>query len=347
MRILLTADPELPVPPKLYGGIERIVASLGAGLAARGHDVALAAHPDSDRDAGWRLYPWPGRRSQNRRDALANLLALRAAAEDFRADLVHSFSRLFYLGPLLLRHRLPKVMSFQREPSGRTVSWAAKLAGRSLVFTGCSEVISAHGRQRGGGWWETIHNFVELDRYQYSPTVAADAPLVFLSRIEEQKGARLAIETAKRAGRRLLLAGNHSATPGDATYWKETIEPELGRNGVEYVGTVDDQQKNQLLNSAAAMIVPVQWDEPFGIVFAEALACGTPVISCPRGALPEIVREGIDGFLISSVEEAVAAVERLPEFRRADCRHRAETCFSSEVIVAKYEDLYRRSLQTS
>ncbi len=342
MRLLLTADPELPVPPKLYGGIERIVASLGAGLLARGHEVALAAHPDSDRAAGWRLFPWPGRRSQHRGDAWANMAALRGAVAAFQPDLVHSFSRLLYLGPLLWRRTLPKVMSYQREPTGRTVGWAARLAGRSLVFTGCSGTISAQGRQRGGGQWETVHNFVDLAPYDFSPVVPDDAPLVFLSRIERIKGAHTAIAACRRAGRRLILAGNHADDDSEhGRYWREEIVPHLGHDGVEYVGPVDDAQKNRLLGRAAAMIVPIEWEEPFGIVFAEALACGTPVISCPRGALPEIVRPGVDGFLVHDAEEAAAAITRLPCLRRADCRARAENSFSKEVIVARYETLYQ------
>ena len=345
MRVLLTADPELPVPPKLYGGVERIVASLGAGLLARGHEVALAAHPESDRAAGWQLFPWPGRRSQHRGDAWANLRALRAAVSAFRPDIVHSFSRLLYLGALLLRRTLPKIMSFQREPTGRTVAWAARLAGRSLAFTGCSEAISVRGRRRGGGHWETVHNFVDLASYDFSPAVPGDAPLVFLSRLERIKGAHTAIAACRQAGRRLILAGNHAEDDGEhGRYWREEIVPHLGRDGVEYVGPVDDAQKNRLLGQAAAMIVPIQWEEPFGIVFAEALACGTPVISCPRGALPEIVRPGVDGFLVRDAPEAAAAIAHLPELRRADCRARAESAFSKDRAITQYESLYRRMI---
>ena len=343
MRILLTADPELPVPPILYGGIERVVASLGAGLLARGHEVALVAHPDSDPKMGWTLFPWPGQRSQHAGDALANMQALSRAVARFRPDVVHSFSRLFYLGALLLRRRLPKIMSFQREPSGRTVGWAAKLAGRSLTFTGCSDSISNQGRQRGGGQWKTVHNFVDLAQYNFSSSVPDDAPLVFLSRIERIKGAHTAIAACRRAGRRLLLAGNHADNDSEhGRYWREEIVPHLRRDEVEYVGPVDDVQKNRLLGQAVAMIVPIEWDEPFGIVFAEALACGTPVISCPRGALPEIVRPGIDGFLVRDADGAVDAIGQLPRVRRTDCRARAEACFSKEVIVGQYEALYRR-----
>jgi len=338
LRILLTVDPELPVPPRLYGGIERIVDVLLQELVARGHEVGLVANRDSTA-SGIKLFPWPGIRSQRAWDTTCNTLALWRAARQFQPDILHSFSRAFYLLPLLCS-KLPKVMSYQRKPGRRQVALAAKLAGSSLVFTGCSEHICKVGRG-GGGEWRTIHNCVELKKYTFQSAVAEDAPLVFLSRIERIKGAHTAVAVAKRTGRRLLIAGNHGDVGEEGDYWKMAIVPELGRNGIEYVGPVDDKQKNELLGRAAAMIVPIEWEEPFGIVFAEALACGTPVISCPQGALPEIIRHGVDGFLVSGLEEICEAVDKLAEISRSGCRQRAADCFSSAVIGSQYEQLYR------
>jgi glycosyltransferase involved in cell wall biosynthesis len=181
---------------------------------------------------------------------------------------------------------------------------------------------------------------VDVARYTFVPTVAADAPLVFLSRVESIKGPHLAIAAARQAGRRLIIAGNHSATTAEADYWHTHIEPCLGKDGIEYVGPVDDRQKNALLGRAAALLVPVQWDEPFGIVFAEALACGTPLISCPRGALPEIVQQGDNGFLGDSMDDFARAIEQLPHVQRACCRASAEQRFSKEVITRAYCELY-------
>lgn len=338
MRILLTADPELPVPPRTYGGIERIVADLATSLRQRGHTVGLAAHPDSTAPTD-RFYPWLGAASQHGRDTLRNAWALRRAIADFKPDVVHSFSRLMYLLPVLASG-CPKIMSYQRQPSLRTTTWARRLARGRLTFTGCSEHICRTGR-RGGGRWEVIPNFVDVARYTFRAQVPADAPLVFLSRVEPIKGAHLAIEVVYRAGRRLLIAGNHADDGMNGRYWREQIEPNIGRNGIEYVGPVDDRQKDELLGAAAALLVPVQWEEPFGIVFAEALACGTPVLSCPRGALPEIVREGKEGFLCESVEQLTAAVGRLPEIERRACRERVERAFAVESIVRRYEEVYQ------
>ena len=338
MKILLTADPELPVPPKLYGGIERIVDLLVTGLQARGHTVGLAAHSDSISPAT-QLFPWPGKRSQNKLDTFKNTIFLWSAVKRFQPDILHSFSRVFYLLPLL-GSSLPKVMSYQRYPSPRTTNLGTKLGKSSLTFTGCSNYICRVG-ETAGGVWHPIHNCVEVDKYTFQPTVAADAPLVFLSRVEQIKGTHTAIAAARKAGRRLIIAGNH-ATSGEAgQYWQEQILPHLGEDGIEYVGPVNDTQKNQLLGQAAAMIVPIEWEEPFGIVFAEALACGTPIISSPRGALPEIIRNGVDGYLVNGVAEAVAAINQLSYIDRQNCRQRAEQCFSASVIVEQYEQLYQ------
>lgn len=339
MRILLTADPELPVPPRFYGGIERIVDLLITQLIQRGHTVGLVAHRDSKTLAD-RQFAWKGVRSQHKFDALQNTLTLQSAVQSFQPDLIHSFSRILYLLPLL-RSPIPKVMSYQRYPSARTTGWAVKLARESLTFTGCSDYICRTGRV-SGGIWHPIHNCVEIEKYTFQSTVPEDAPLVFLSRIERIKGAHTAIAAARQTGRRLLIAGNYATTGEAGQYWHEEIEPHIGKDGIEYVGTVNDQQKNELLGQAAAMIVPIEWEEPFGIVFAEALACGTPVISCPRGALPEIVRSGVDGFLIHSLDEACSAIEQISTLDRAHCRQRAEHCFSAGVIVDRYEQLYHQ-----
>jgi glycosyltransferase involved in cell wall biosynthesis len=341
MKILLTADPELPVPPTLYGGIERIIALLVQGLRQKGHSVGLVAHRDSPCVVD-EFYPWPGLRSQAAGDTLRNTATLWRAARTFQPDVLHSFSRLQYLLPLMPT-ALPKLMSYQRQPTGHTVGWAARLSGNSLTFTGCSEHICRQGRT-AGGIWHPIHNCVPLEKFTFQPQVAEDAPLVFLSRLDPIKGAHHAIAAAKLAHRRLLIAGNQVDSPTGRHYWQTQIEPHLGQAGIEYVGPVDDRQKNELLGRAAAMIVPIEWDEPFGIVFAEALACGTPVISTPRGALPEIVRPGVDGFLVNSVDEAVAAIGQLPTINRRHCRQRAESHFSAPVIVRQYEQLYQQQL---
>ncbi len=340
MRLILTADPEIEVPPRLYGGIERLVDGLVRRLRSRGHVVGLVAKPGSQCQAD-AFYAWPGQRSQALADTVRNTAALWRAVSAFRPDIVHSFSRVAYLTPRL-RGRVPLIMTYEREPTLRAVRLAVRLAAPGvLTFTGCSKYIAANGR-RAGGHWEDIQNFAEMDALKFSPVVPDDAPLVFLSRVETIKGADWAIDIARRTRRRLIIAGNHATSGPEGGYWKHKIEPWVGRDGIEYVGPVDDAQKNAILGRARAMVVPIQWNEPFGIVFAEALACGTPVISCPRGSLPEIVRPGIEGFLIRSIEEGCDAVAKLGTIDRAACRRRAEELYAPDVVVDRYLDLYGR-----
>jgi len=309
VKILLTADPEIAVPPVGYGGIERIVDALVREYARLGHEVGLVAREGSTASAA-RFFAWPGSSSRGKGNLMRNMSALRHAVRDFCPDVLHSFSRLAYMLSLLPT-KVPKVMSYQRHTGGRQVSWGAKLAGRSLLFTGCSEFICRQGRPSGGRW-KTIHNFIEPEKFAFVGEVPHDAPLVFLIRLDRIKGADTAITIARRSGRRLILAGNHAQSGSDFEYWKSEIEPQLGQHGIEWVGEVDDRAKNDLLGKAAALLVPIRWDEPFGIVFAEALACGTPVISTPVGVMPDLLEDGkagrLVGFDVASLAEGIAAL---------------------------------------
>lgn len=337
MRLLLTADPLLPVPPPGYGGIERIVDALARAFRSAGHEVALLAHAASTAPVDKR-FEWPVSRPHGLVEQLRNSVALRQAVRQFRPDVVQSFSRLGYLLPVLAtRQRV--VMSYQRHTGGRNISLVSKFAGRSLRFTGCSEFICHEGRAAGGAW-TAIPNFVELERFAFAASVPADAPLVFLSRLEEIKGPDMAIAIALAAGRRLILAGNRADSGDQLRFFESKIEPWLGRDGIEWIGEIGDQRKSELLGSAAAMLVPIRWNEPFGIVFAEALACGTPVITCPRGATPEIVKPGETGFLIESLEQGVAAVAGVASLDRTACRKDAEARFSVATAAGRYLELY-------
>ena len=337
MRILLTADPGIPVPPRLYGGIERIVADLVHGLKERGWEVGLVASRGSQIE-GVQVFPWAVDRPRGPGCHVANAIALYRAWRKFRPDVVHSFSRLIYLWPILWAGG-KAVMTYQRSTGGPNLRLGRFFGGRRLQFTAISDHIARQGRTQGEKW-HVVPNFVDTAKYTFVPEVADEAPLVFLSRIEPIKGAHLAIAIAKKSSRKLILAGNRVETGSAKGYWQREIEPHLGQERIIYIGEVDDQQKNELLGKAAALIVPVQWDEPFGIVFAEALACGTPVISCPRGALPEIIEDGKDGFLIRDEAEGAEAVRKISQIRRESCRKKAEEKFSIRAGVDRYIQIY-------
>ena len=342
MRILLVADPMIPVPPFGYGGIERIVDSLVGELRAQGHVVALTAKAGSTCQAD-AFFPWPGEGVGSTLDTLRNAVALQRAVSNFRPDVVHSFARLAYIFALQPT-RLPKIMAYQRHVTPRPIRLAQRLARPgTLRFTGCSEFICRQGRSVGGDW-TAIHNFVDLTKIDFVPSVPAEAPLLFLGRVESIKGPDLAIEIARRSGRRLLIAGNAPAGGHEKNFFDQKVAPHLGRDGIEWIGEVGDVQKNELLGRSAALLVPIQWDEPFGIVFAEALAAGTPVITCARGAVPEIIRPGVTGLTIQNVDEGVAAVKQLTNLDRSACRADAESAFSLSACARRYLQLYVEAL---
>lgn len=335
MKIALTADPELPVPPRLYGGIERIIDMLAIGLSERGHDVTLFAHPDSRTAA--KLVPWPGARSGSKIDTARNAATLWCGVRAGNFDVVHSFSRIAYLTPLLPL-RIPKVMTYQRAISRRSIKAGHALSRGTLRFTAISDWMMEHVKDVGD--WTMVPNGVPLASYSFTPSVAADAPLVFLGRIEEIKGPHLAIELARRTGRKLVIAGN---IPPEKQAWVDSeVMPHVDGHRIRYVGPVDDEQKNALLGTAAAFLMPILWDEPFGIVMAEALACGTPVIGLNRGAVPEVVTDGVTGFVRETMDELVAAMARLHRIDRAACRARVESDYSDSIVVEQYLALYRR-----
>jgi glycosyltransferase involved in cell wall biosynthesis len=338
MRLLITADPYLPVPPTHYGGIERVIALLVDGLVARGHTVTLLAHPASRTSAALLPYGVPPHTGAVAR--VGELLqAARAAWSARDLDLVHSFGRLAALAPILPMRFLPKVQSYQRAVSWPGVARAVRLAGSSLRLTACSSSMH-EGRGSVTGTWHTVYNAVDTVRLVPSTAVDPDAPLVFLGRLEWIKGVHHAIAIARGAGRRLIIAGNRVRTKDGDAYFTSQIAPHLDDHFVTYVGEVDDEAKAQWLASAAALLMPIEWDEPFGIVMAEALACGTPVIGFGRGAVPEVVRHGTTGFVGGSVDDAVAAVGRLGEIDRAVCRADAEQRFSPGALVDAYLRVY-------
>jgi glycosyltransferase involved in cell wall biosynthesis len=163
--------------------------------------------------------------------------------------------------------------------------------------------------------------------------------LAFLGRLERFKGAHNAIEIARRSGRRLIIAGNKVTSGPDGHYFDEAVAPHLDGDRIRYIGAVDDAGKNKLLGSCAAFLMPIEWEEPFGIVMAEALACGTPVIAFNRGSVPEVVLDGINGFRCQGIDEAVAAVAKLGQIDRGAVRSDCVKRFSSDFITSAYESL--------
>ncbi|MDX2067868.1 MAG: glycosyltransferase [Haliscomenobacter sp.] len=344
MKILLTADPEIPVPPRFYGGIERIVEFLVQGLVEKGHNVTLMAHYDSSVGCT-KLLPYSGKTSRSSLDTLNNIYALFKEITTTRYDLIHSFGRLAYLIPALPSN-IPKLMSYQREPTLSGITRAMAISKRNtLFFTGCSDYITSQIKPLAPAF--TIFNGVPIHKYDFQPEINNDAPLVFLGRIEHIKGTHLAIDIAKKTGRKLIIAGNIPSDSVAQTYFTEKIAPQIDDQQIQYIGPVDDQQKNMLLGQASAFLMPILWDEPFGIVMAEAMACGTPVLALRRGSVPEIIIDGVNGFTGTTIEDLITAVGKINQIERLICRQVAEKKFSDQAIVSAYEQLYFKLINRS
>jgi glycosyltransferase involved in cell wall biosynthesis len=339
MKIAITTEPENPVPPLMYGGKERIVDMLVKGLTQKGHEVTLFAHKDSV--VPCKLKKYSGKNSTKTFDVVRNTLSISRLLYS-RFDVVHSFGRLTYLAALLPT-RLPKIMTYQREPSLPQVAKAFKLARKnSLVFTGCSEYIASQIRPIAPAY--TIFNGIPLEPYTYREEVSKDAPLVYLGRIEYTKGTHIAIEAARKSGKNLVIAGNVPPEAEHQDYFNTLIKPQLDDKQITYVGSVSDEQKNELLGSASAFLMPSLINEPFGLVMAEAMACGTPVIGFHRGSVPEVVRSGINGFVCKDKTELIKHISQIDQISRRVCREIVDLEFSDVAIIDQYEALYHQMI---
>ena len=338
MKIAITADPVLPIPPKYYGGIERIIDILLNGLIDKGYDITLFAHPESE--VSCKLIPYGTSISSSFSSLIRNMYLISKEIIGGDYDLVHSFGRLAYLLPVLPM-RIPKIMSYQRYITGRSVKLGTMISRGSLHFVGCSKNLIQNYLSESN--FHYVYNAVEIEKYKFIEKHDFDAPLVFLGRIEEIKGVHIAIEVAKKSNKKLIIAGNIPDEKKHRDYFKNCVEPYVGEK-VEYMGPVDDQEKNIILGESSALLMPILWEEPFGIVMAEALACGTPVIGFNRGSVPEVINNGQTGFVCDTKEEMISIIPMLDKINRTTCREEAKKRFSKESIVNEYENLYLKTI---
>jgi glycosyltransferase involved in cell wall biosynthesis len=341
MNVLLMMDPFIRVPPAHYGGIERVVADLAAGLTKNGHYVTLWAAPGSQVDG--RVEPFGREGEWTRWSNLRNTatVGMRFLRDGSAFDVVHNFGRLAYLAPILSRD-LAKVQTYMRTVNPANMVRARRLGARRLHYTAVSAAIRETGRQ-GGGDWSVIYNCAAPDRYPFvADTDPSSAPLVFLGRLDRCKGAHHAIAVARRLNRRLVIAGNISPLAHERAYYDTEIAPNIDGALVSYIGPVNDEQKRALLGGAAAMLMPIEWEEPFPVVLPESMLCGTPLVAFRRGGVPEGIEHGRTGFLCDTVDEMADCVRRLTEIDRLAVRTDAVRRFSDRAIVDAYESLYRR-----
>ncbi len=344
LRVLLVMDPYIPVPPRHYGGIERVIADLADALVERGHRVTLWAAPGSGTRAALEPFGTEGEWTEwsNIRNTLA--LSARFIRDDGRFDVIHNFGRLAYL-TAVFRWNVPKVQTYMRTVNPDNMRKATRLGAARMHYTAVSAAIRDTGAP-GGGDWSVIYNCADPDRYTLRCDVdGSSAPLVFLGRLDRCKGPHTAIDVARRLNRRLIIAGNISPVAEERAFFEREVAPRVDGRLVTYVGPVDDAQKNALLGGAAAMLMPIEWEEPFPVVLPESMLCGTPVIAFRRGGVPEGIDHGRTGFVVDTAAQMADAVGCLPQINRRACREEAERRFSRRAITDAYETLYEQLVQ--
>jgi glycosyltransferase involved in cell wall biosynthesis len=334
MRIALIASPFISVPPKKYGGTELFISQLAEGLTRLGIDVVVYANGESTVKAQLRwLYPkdeWPidNEMYSNLKDLDHTSWSVSDCWHD--ADVIHLNN-----APCLVFSRLrgPRCVYTLHHP--HVPSLSAFYAGFPNV-----EFVSISNFQKENEPLErirTIHHGIDLGPYHLQTKKAAY--LSFLGRIAPVKGIHNAIEIARRSGIPLKIAGE--VQPMDREYFDSCVRPHVDGKFIEYVGEADLALKNELLGNSMAMLFPIEWDEPFGLVMVEAMATGTPVIAFPGGSVAEIVRDGISGFVCCGIEDAVARLREVPAIKPAAVRAYVQQYFSAERMVQDYLALYR------
>lgn len=336
MRIAQVAPLQVAVPPAGYGGTERVVSELTEELVACGHEVTLFASADSHTSA--RLVPMVERPINFDPEVDATALHLAMLDEVYdqagRFDIIHSHLDSLTL-PFTEHTATPTVITLH---GNLTAPDAQRLYRRYCN----AYYISISDSQRSAApdlhYAATIHHGVTVDSFPFE--AEPGSYLVFVGRMSPEKRPDIAIEVAKRAGIPLKIAAkvDHAEVP----YFREVIEPLLDHPLIEWLGQVGESAKRELMAHARALVLPIDWPEPFGMVFIESLACGTPVLTCPRGAALELLEDGVTGYSCRDVDALVEAVRTVDRISRAGCRAYANWRFDVHQMAARYVSVYKQ-----
>ncbi|MGU3388922.1 Glycosyltransferase involved in cell wall bisynthesis [Methylobacterium sp. UNC300MFChir4.1] len=343
LRVAQVAPNIFPVPPDHHGGTERVVHDLGTALRSLGVELTLFASSDSATDLP-RVGDYPSLAALERQygrvapgvpaalDAL-QLEALRRRLDAF--DIIHCHGEFAHAA----------LLGTRRRHSLTTIHWRVDELDRALFFRGFPDLpVAAISAAQAAGIPATnqagiVHHGIDRARYPFR--AAPDEHVAFVGRMTDQKRPDVAIRIARAAGLPIQLGGTIDV--GNPDYFDQRVRPLLGTDAT-YLGPVDDARKGELLGGAQALLFPIDWPEPFGLVMIEAMACGTPVVAWNRGSVPEIVEDGVTGFIVSTEAEAVAALARIGQLDRATVRRRFEERFTAERMARDYLALYQRLL---
>jgi glycosyltransferase involved in cell wall biosynthesis len=355
MRIAQVAPLWFALPPKKFGGTELVAYNLSEELVRRGHQVTVFASGDS-KVSGKLISAWPKHivkeriKSEvipwnNTHFTLLNLYEAFSRADEF--DIIHVHENSSILSGFFIDLVKTPVVSTLHNPFIGEESkdkWATfnKFRKHNYISISNAHRKSAKLKLNFVG---TVYNGIDLEKYKFQEKPKGDY-LVWLGRIYPNKGVAEAIKIAKRANKKLILAGNIAKnSPVSCNYFEQKIKPQFRKGKVEYIGEVNLSQKIKLLKNAFAFLNPIQWEEPFGLVMIEAMACGTPVIAFNRGAAPEIVKNNKTGFIVKNEKEMINAIKKINKIKRKDCRSHIEKNFSVEKMTIEYEKIYKKLIE--
>jgi glycosyltransferase involved in cell wall biosynthesis len=340
MKIAQIAPLWEQVPPPAYGGIELVVSLLTEELVRRGHEVTLFASGDSVSQAKLEsIHPRALRLDPEVKEyGVYEALHLNNVFQQASSfDIIHS-----HVGyPLLPYARFVKTpivhtLHMPFTPDNRKLFLSAK--EQPFISISDAQVDASLGLN----YVATVHNAIDVNRHQFFPHPNESPYLAFLGRLSPEKGPHHAIAIAKQTGLTLKMAGK--VDPVDKEYFEREIKPLIDGEQIQFLGEANHTQKNQLLGGALAMLFPITWREPFGLVMIESMAAGTPVIAMRMGSTPEIIVHGKTGYLCDSVEDCIKAVGRISEINRQDCRNHAADQFGVNRMVDGYETVYRHEI---
>lgn len=340
MRIAQVAPLWEPVPPKKYGGTELIVGLLTDELVRRGHEVTLFASGDSETAA--KLVPGCEKHLRAMDISIADcsiheqmrMSDVFGRADDFDVIHCHTDYQGLPYAPLV---STPVVHTIHGGFNSDRAN-AMFQAHKDQNFVGISDSHCRLGE--GLNFVATVYNAIATESFDFYPQSNKEPYLAFLGRLSADKGPQYAIEIAKRTGIKLKMAGK--IDDSNEAFFKEQVEPHIDGKLIEFLGEADHAFKNKLMGGALGTMFTIDWEEPFGLVMIESMACGTPVIATRRGSVPEIVKDGETGFICDSIDECVAAVDKLSSLSRQGCRDYVESRFSTPRMVDDYEAVYRQ-----
>jgi glycosyltransferase involved in cell wall biosynthesis len=338
LRIAMVAPPWFEVPPPGYGGIESVVADLVNGLEQRGHEVALIGAGEH-RTLASRFIPTfaraPSERLGKPVPEVLHAAAAAAALEGLDVDIVHDHT---LAGPLLASGRSVPTVATMHGPVTSDLGMYFERLGSAV------DVVAISDAQRRLNprinWVGTVHNAIDVASFPFRQDKGDY--VLWLGRFAYEKGAHLAIDAAREAGIGIVLAGKRNEASEQA-YFDREVAARLGP-GVDYVGEADAVLKRELASHARALVFPIQWEEPFGMVMIEAMACGTPVVALRRGSVPEIVLHRRTGFVVDDVGDLPAAIRAASDLQPAAARRHVERNFDLNVMASGYERIYREVL---